>query len=77
MADAYGLPDTSVLLDAVLLRQAENHAAALARSQSPDPAVAEYGHASAIWQREQMAWLREHADAFRAALATGASRPAD
>ena len=70
MADAYVLPDTSVLLDAVLLRQEENHAAALARSQSPDPAVAEYGHASAIWQREQMAWLREHADAFRAALAT-------
>lgn len=77
MAGAYGLPDTSVLLDAVLLRQEENHAAALARSQSPDPAVAEYGHASATWQREQMAWLREHADAFRAALATGASRPAD
>ena len=41
MADAYGLPDTSVPLDAVLLRQEENHAAALARSQSPDPAVAE------------------------------------
>ena len=74
MADAYGLPDTSVLLDAVL---EENLAAALTRSRSPDPAVAEYGRASATWQREQMAWLREHADTFRAALATGASCPAD
>ena len=77
MADAYGLPDTSVLLDAVLRRQEENLADALARSRSADPAVAEYGRASATWQREQMAWLREHTDAFRAALATGASRPAD
>jgi hypothetical protein len=32
---------------------------------------------SATWQRVQMAQLRERADAFRAALATGASRPAD
>ncbi len=55
MADTYGLSDTSVLLDAVLLRQEENLAAALARSQSPDPAVAEHGHASATWQRVQMA----------------------
>src|SRR5688500_11708924 len=44
-ADAYGLPDTSVLLAAVLRRQEENPAAALARSQSPNPAVAEYGRA--------------------------------
>jgi aminoglycoside phosphotransferase (APT) family kinase protein len=77
VADAYGLPDPSVLLDAVLRRQEENRAAALARAQSRDPAVAEYGRASATWQREQMTWLREHADAFRAALATGGGRPAD
>ena len=75
MADAYGLPDPSVLLDAVLVRQRENLAAARTRSRSPDSAVAEYGRASATWQREQMAWLREHADAFRAALTTDATRP--
>ncbi|MEZ0291481.1 MAG: phosphotransferase [Solirubrobacteraceae bacterium] len=45
--------------------------------KSPDPTVAEYGRTSATRQREQLAWLREHADAFRAALATGESRPAD
>jgi hypothetical protein len=55
----------------VLRRQEENHADALARSRSPDPAVAEYGRSAAAWQREQMAWLREHADTFRAGLATG------
>ena len=77
MADAYGLPDTSVLLEAVLLRQDENLADALARSRSADPAVADYGYASATWQREQMAWLREHVDTFRAALAASASGAAD
>ncbi len=77
MADAYGLPDPSVLLDAVLRRQAENRAAALARSQSPDAAVAQYGRSSAAWQREQMAWLRKHADTFRAALTSGDLRTAD
>ena len=77
MADAYDLPDPSVLLAVLLRRQEENLAAALTRSRSLDPAVADYGRVSATWQREQMAWLREHADAFRAALATGASRPAD
>jgi hypothetical protein len=34
--------------------------------------VADYARASANWQRVQMAWLREHADEFRAALAQGA-----
>jgi Ser/Thr protein kinase RdoA (MazF antagonist) len=77
MADAYGLPDTSVLLEAVLLRQEENLAAALARSRSRESDVAEYGRASATWQRGQMAWLREHADAFRAALTTTAGRSLD
>ncbi len=77
MVDAYGLPDPSVLLDALLRRQEENLAAALTRSRSLDPAVADYGRLSATWQRQQMAWLCEHADAFRAALVTGASRPAE
>jgi hypothetical protein len=77
MADAYGLPDPSVLLDAVLRRQEENCVAALAGAESPDPAVAAYGRSSAAWQREQMTWLREHTDTFRAALASRDGRPAD
>jgi len=68
MADAYGLVDTASLLDAVLRRQEENLQAAVLRSRSPAPAVAEYGRASAAWQREQVAWLREHLEEFRAEL---------
>jgi hypothetical protein len=76
-ADAGGADGlTSVPLRALLVRQEENLADALTRSPSPD-AAAERGHASATWQREQMAWLRAYADALRAALATGASRTAD
>jgi hypothetical protein len=45
------------------------------RSRAPDLAVPRYGRASATWQREQIAWLREHADAFGAALTTDAGRP--
>lgn len=69
MADAFGLADNSRLLDAVLRRQEENLQAAVLRGRSPAPAVAEYGRASAAWQREQMAWLREHLEEFRAGLA--------
>lgn len=68
MAGGYGLTDTSPLLDAVLRRQEENHAEALVRTRSSDPSVAEYGRASAAWQARQMAWLRDHANEFRAVL---------
>ena len=64
------------MLDAVLRRQEQNLQGALMRAESPDPAVAAYGRASAAWQGEQMAWLREHADAFRMAwLPTPPARP--
>jgi aminoglycoside phosphotransferase (APT) family kinase protein len=66
MAESYGLSDTRALVDAVLTRQEENRDAALARSRSADPAVAEYGRVSAEWQGEQMRWLRSHAREFRA-----------
>lgn len=76
MADAYGLKDSSLLLDAVLRRQGENLQAAHARSTSSDSATAEYGRASAAWQRGQMAWLREHVPEFRAAVAgSGPDQP--
>jgi aminoglycoside phosphotransferase (APT) family kinase protein len=68
MADSYGLAETATLLDAVLRRQEENRRAALARAASPDPAVAEYGRASATWQGEQMNWLRANAAGFRDVL---------
>jgi Ser/Thr protein kinase RdoA (MazF antagonist) len=68
IADSYGLHATSSLLDAVLHRQEENRNAALARTHSPDPAVAEYARASAAWQHEQMDWLRANATEFRAVL---------
>lgn len=69
LADAYGLAETSLLLDAVLRRQEENLEDALVRSRSPDPAVSEYGRASARWQGEQVAWLRLHVDEFRTGFA--------
>ena len=69
MGDAYGLSGGSTLLDALLRRQDENLEAALARSASSDRRVAEYAHASAAWQREQMGWLRAHLDEFRVVLA--------
>jgi Ser/Thr protein kinase RdoA (MazF antagonist) len=71
MADAYGLPSSAGLVDAVIERQRENLADAVARTGSADPAVAEYARASAAWQREQSAWLREHAADFRRALRDG------
>jgi Ser/Thr protein kinase RdoA (MazF antagonist) len=66
MADAYGPTETRGLLDAVLVRQQENLADALARTSSPEPAVAEYARASVAWHREQMGWLGDHQAAFRA-----------
>jgi len=66
MADAYGLRPARGLVDAVIERQSENLAEAVARSGSDDAAVAEYARASAAWQREQAGWLREHAAEFRA-----------
>jgi Ser/Thr protein kinase RdoA (MazF antagonist) len=77
MADAYGLPDSSLILDAVTRRQEENLQAAVARTRSSEPAVADYGRASAAWQRQQSAWLREHADSFGMALAPGRARARD
>lgn len=68
MAESYGLRDTSTLVDAILRRQAENRDAALARSRSADPAVAEYARASVIWQRDQIDWVRAHADELHALL---------
>jgi len=68
MAESYGLAETSRFFDAVLRRQDENWADAVVRSHSPDPAVADYGQASAEWQREQMDWLRIHAAEFRTLL---------
>jgi hypothetical protein len=62
------------LLGAVLRRQQENLQAAVARSQSADRTVAEYGRASAAWQREQMAWLREHEREFRDAFQAAHAR---
>jgi len=50
-------------------RQQENLADALTRTHATDPAVAEYARASVAWQREQIAWLRHHADTFRIGLA--------
>jgi Phosphotransferase enzyme family len=66
MADAYGMPDPRGLVDAVLARQADNLADALARTNSADGAVAQYARASVAWQREQISWLRSHAAEFRA-----------
>jgi aminoglycoside phosphotransferase (APT) family kinase protein len=66
MADAYGLSTPRGLVGAVIRRQSENLADALARTSSDDPAVAAYARESADWQREQSAWLREHAAEFRA-----------
>ena len=68
MAENYGVSDTSALVDAVLRRQEENRDAALARSRSANPAVAEYGRVSDAWQGEQIEWLRSHANEFRAVL---------
>ena len=68
MAQSYGLRVTTTLFDAVLRRQEENRDAALVRAGSPDPVVAEYGRASAAWQREQIEWLRANAGEFRAVL---------
>ncbi len=76
MAEAYGLTDPGPLLDAVMARQQDNPADALARTRSPVAAVAAYARASVAWQREQMAWLREHQAAFSSALGSAAvSRP--
>jgi Ser/Thr protein kinase RdoA (MazF antagonist) len=69
MAESYGLDEISTLFDALLRRQKENRSAALSRARSPDAPTAEYGRASAAWQREQMDWLRANATEFRAALA--------
>lgn len=68
MADAYGPNNTTDLLDAVMRRQEDNLTDALTRTTSADLAVADYAHASAAWQRDQMAWLRDNAAVFRAAL---------
>lgn len=68
MASAYGLRDSSLLLDAVLRRQDENLEDALRRSRSSDARIAANGRASAAWQREQMTWLRDHLGEFHAAL---------
>lgn len=68
MAESYGLDVLAGLVDAVLRRQQENRAAALLRSRSSNPAVAEYGRASGAWQAKQMDWLRTHTTQFRAVL---------
>lgn len=69
MAHAYGFAEPAGLLDAVIVRQEENLADALARTRSPAIEVAEYARSSVAWQREQAAWLHEHQAAFRARLA--------
>jgi hypothetical protein len=68
MAESYGLPETTTLFDAVVRRQEENRRETLVRAASPDPVVAEYAHAAAAWQREQMDWLRANAAEFRVVL---------
>jgi Ser/Thr protein kinase RdoA (MazF antagonist) len=68
MAGSYGLRDRRALVDAVLRRQEENRTAALTRSRSADPAMAEYARASVAWQTAQIDWLRSHAAEFRALL---------
>jgi Ser/Thr protein kinase RdoA (MazF antagonist) len=68
MAESYGLQNASGMLDAVLRRQEENLAETQARTRSQDESVARYAQDAAAWQREQMAWLRANATAFRASL---------
>jgi aminoglycoside phosphotransferase (APT) family kinase protein len=70
IADAYGLRSPVGVVDAVMWRQQENLAEAVGRTASGDAAVADYARASAAWQREQLAWLREHAGEFRAIAET-------
>jgi aminoglycoside phosphotransferase (APT) family kinase protein len=70
MAESYGLPDLTGLLDAVLRRQEENLAQTLARTRARDASVVEYAQTAAAWQRRQMTWLRANAATFRAALAS-------
>jgi hypothetical protein len=68
MAESYGLQDVSGLFDAVLRRQEENLAETVARTRAPDASVVRYARAAEAWQRQQMAWLRANAAAFRASL---------
>jgi hypothetical protein len=68
IAAAYGLANTSGLLDAVVAGQEDNLADALTRTRSNNSAIAEYANASVAWQRQQSAWLRQHASTVRAAL---------
>jgi hypothetical protein len=68
MAESYGLNDLGALFDAVLRRQDENLADTLVRTRSHDGSVTRYAHYAAAWQREQIAWLRDHAAEFRASL---------
>jgi hypothetical protein len=59
-------------------RQGENLQVALKRAESPDPAVAAYvAGPPRPGSVSKMAWLREHADAFRMALAADAARTPD
>jgi hypothetical protein len=68
MAESYGLQDVSGLFDAVLRRQEDNLAETVARTRAQNASVVQYAHAAAAWQRQQMAWLRANATAFRASL---------
>jgi aminoglycoside phosphotransferase (APT) family kinase protein len=68
MAESYGLQDVSGLFDAVLRRQQENLVETVARTRAQNASVVEYAQAAAAWQRQQLAWLRANAAAFRASL---------
>ena len=76
MAYTYGLDERTDVLAAVVRRQEENLADAIACTASPDPGVAEYARASADWQRGQMTWVREREREFRASLEHRTPAPA-